>query len=269
MTDSNDNFRVDSSRADDRHDDDRDAGRKKNKRGDDGRRQLPWYIEIPVVVFTTILIIGLLHTFVGRLYVIPSESMEPTLHGCSGCTGDRIYVEKISYRFGSPKPGDVVVFAGTESWNANYDSRRSSNPLIRGLQNLGSMVGVVAPDQNDLVKRVIATGGQTVECQAGDTGVKVNGKVIDSSYTLQPPAYPVDQSTGSEACGGPYFGPVKVPEGNVFVMGDNRTNAADSRYHMADQYQGTIPEKNIVGKVVAIALPLGRMGLVDDPDIQH
>ena len=72
MTDSNDNFRVDSSRADDRHDDDRDAGRKKNKRGDDGRRQLPWYIEIPVVVFTTILIIGLLHTFVGRLYVIPS-----------------------------------------------------------------------------------------------------------------------------------------------------------------------------------------------------
>ena len=131
------------------------------------------------------------------------------------------------------------------------------------------MVGVVAPDQNDLVKRVIATGGQTVECQAGDTGVKVNGKVIDSSYTLQPPAYPVDQSTGSEACGGPYFGPVKVPEGNVFVMGDNRTNSADSRYHMADQYQGTIPEKNIVGKVVAIALPLGRMGLVDDPDIQH
>jgi len=188
VTDSNDNSRVDSSRADDRHDDDRDAGRKKNKRGDDGRRQLPWYIEIPVVVFTTILIIGLLHTFVGRLYVIPSESMEPTLHGCSGCTGDRIYVEKISYRFGSPKPGDVVVFAGTESWNANYDSRRSSNPLIRGLQNLGSMVGVVAPDQNDLVKRVIATGGQTVECQAGDTGVKVNGKVIDSSYTLQPPA---------------------------------------------------------------------------------
>jgi len=58
-------------------------------------------------------------------------------------------------------------------------------------------------------------------------------------------------------------------EGNVFVMGDNRTNSADSRYHMADQYQGTIPEKNIVGKVVAIALPLGRMGLVDDPDIQH
>ena len=105
MTDSNDNFRVDSSRADDRHDDDRDAGRKKNKRGGRWPSQLPWYIEIPVVVFTTILIIGLLHTFVGRLYVIPSESMEPTLHGCSGCTGDRIYVEKISYRSAAQSRG--------------------------------------------------------------------------------------------------------------------------------------------------------------------
>ena len=51
-------------------------------------------------------------TFVARPYLIPSESMEPTLHGCPGCTGDRIMVDKVIYRFSSPEPGDVIVFKG-------------------------------------------------------------------------------------------------------------------------------------------------------------
>jgi signal peptidase I len=62
----------------------------------------------------------LLQTFIARVYLIPSESMEPTLHGCAGCTGDRIVVEKLSYRFGDPEPGDVIVFVGPDSWSANY-----------------------------------------------------------------------------------------------------------------------------------------------------
>ncbi|MGB6516219.1 MAG: S26 family signal peptidase, partial [Mycobacterium sp.] len=66
---------------------------------------------------------------------IPSESMEPTLHGCAGCVGDRIMVDKLSYRFGSPQPGDVIVFKGPPSWNTNYRSIRSSNTGVRWMQN--------------------------------------------------------------------------------------------------------------------------------------
>lgn len=232
------------------------------------KKQAPWYIEIPVVIVLTLLIIFVFQTFVGRMYLIPSQSMEPTLHGCEGCTGDRIFVDKISYNFSDPEPGDVVVFEGTDSWNTAFVSQRSENDLLRGLQNLGSYVGLVAPDENNLVKRIIATGGQTVSCQADDPGVMVDGEEVSDAYTLQPPAFPVDPNTGSEACGGDYFGPITVPEDNYFMMGDNRTNSADSRYHLGDEYQGTIPEENIRGKVQAVIFPFNRVGGVDDPDIQ-
>lgn len=90
--------------------------------------ETPWYIEIPVVIVLTLAILFVIQTFIGRLYLIPSSSMEPTLHGLNG-EGDRILVEKVSYYFSDPEPGDVVVFKGTDSWNAHFATNRSSNPL--------------------------------------------------------------------------------------------------------------------------------------------
>lgn len=231
---------------------------------DKEKKTYPWWVEMPIIIVVTLLILGAFNTFVGRMYLIPSESMEPTLHGCAGCTPDRIFVNKLAYGEGEyPAPGDVVVFAGAESWNSSYVSQRSDNQVIRGIQNAASYIGLVAPDENTLVKRVIATGGQTVQCQAGDKGITVDGKVLNEPYINKPAVNPINPATGSEACGGEYFGPVTVPDGNIWVMGDNRTNSLDSRGHMGDELQGTIPVDNVVGRVEAIVLPFARIGGVD------
>ena len=109
------------------------------------KKPTPWYIEIPVVILITVIFMSLLQTFVGRLYLIPSSSMEPTLHGCTGCVGDRIVVEKITYRFSDPKPGDVIVFEGTPSWNASFVPHYATNPIMRGLETVGTWLGFAAP----------------------------------------------------------------------------------------------------------------------------
>ena len=124
-------------------------------------------------------------TFVARPYLIPSESMEPTLHGCAGCTGDRIMVDKLTYRF---------AFAGARRRDrvqgpAELEHRLQVDPLEEHrrawVQNALSFVGFVPPDENDLVKRVIAVGGQTVECRA-NTGLTVDGKRSTSRSSTRP-----------------------------------------------------------------------------------
>jgi len=225
--------------------------------------------ELPILILVALVMSFLLQTFIVRVYLIPSESMEPTLHGCAGCTGDRIAVEKISYRFGDPQPGDVIVFKGPESWNAGWSSTRSDNPVVRGLEEFGSLVGLVPPDENDLVKRVIATGGQTVECCDDQGRILVDGKPIDEPYVVTDfPFTPGTQTCDTPLKSGRCFGPVTIPEGNLWMMGDNRNNSADSRYHVGDEYNGSVPVDNVIGKAVAIVLPPSRWGLIDSPDIQ-
>jgi signal peptidase I len=239
-----------------------DGGDQPKKRG--ALREAAILLSIALVLYYVML------TFVARPYLIPSESMEPTLHGCAGCVGDRIMVDKVTYRFTSPEPGDVIVFKGPPPWNIGYKSIRSDSAPIRWVENALSFVGFVPPDENDLVKRVIAVGGQTVECRA-TTGLTVDGKKLNEPYLdvntmmADPQVYP---------CLGNEFGPVKVPAGRLWVMGDNRTHSADSRAHCTnlptdarkgllctgDPMAGTVPVANVIGKARFIAWPPGRWG---------
>ncbi|AFP38848.1 Signal peptidase I LepB [Mycolicibacterium smegmatis MC2 155] len=244
----------------------------KPKRKHGALREGAILVTIAVVLYYVML------TFIARPYLIPSESMEPTLHGCNGCVGDRIMVDKLTYRFTEPRPGDVVVFKGPPSWNIGYKSIRSDNPVIRGVQNALSFIGFVPPDENDLVKRVIAVGGQTVECRAA-TGLTVDGKKLDEPY-LDPTTMMADPAI--YPCLGNEFGPVTVPEDRIWVMGDNRTHSADSRVHCTnlpadaqkgllctgDPTAGTIPVENVIGKARFIAWPPSRWGGISDVNPQ-
>jgi signal peptidase I len=236
--------------------------------------------ETAIIIVSVLVLTWVLQTFVGRQYVIPSESMENTLHGCAGCTNDRIVIDKITYRFDDPKPGDVVVFkAPTASWDEGWTSPRSSNTVVRGLQDALSWFGFAPPDENDLVKRVIATGGQTVQCRnSDDKGVTVNGKSLTEPYidmalqrqdTGVNPGLDAGGAGALSRCLGPDFGPITVPQGNVWVMGDNRGYSADSRFHITDELQGTVPISDIRGKVRFIIYPFSRIGGVGSFDPQR
>jgi signal peptidase I len=246
---------------------------------DESKRDKPSALrEFALLAVIAITLYYVMLTFVARPYLIPSQSMEPTLHGCPGCVGDRILVDKLSYRFGSPQPGDVVVFKGPPSWNINYKSIRSSNTAVRWMQNALSFIGFVPPDENDLVKRVIAVGGQTVECR--DDILTVDGKPLKEPYLN-----PATLGPEPAVCryGGSDFGPVTVPPGRLWVMGDNRTQSADSRAHCTripadaqksaictvDPASGTVPVSNVIGKARFIVWPPSRWGGVGSVNPQQ
>ncbi|NUS43813.1 MAG: signal peptidase I [Mycobacteriaceae bacterium] len=246
------------------------------------KKQRPLWQEIPILLLIAMVLSFLLQTFIARVYLIPSQSMEPTLHGCPGCVGDRIVVQKLSYDFGKPKPGDVVVFkAPSSSWDEGWVSTRSHNAVIRSVQNFGSLLGLVPPDENDLVKRVVATGGQTVKCCDARGRVEVDGKALDEPYVQsdgnagedKPGDFVLPQGVTACTDADPFraqrcFSQITVPDGNVWVMGDNRANSRDSRYHVVDQYQGTVPISDIRGKAVFRIWPLNRIGTISSPNPQ-
>ena len=177
-------------------------------------KQRSFLRELPVLLVVALLLSFLIQTFLARVYVIPSESMEPTLLGCTGCgiTNDRIVVDKVVYRFGEPRPGDVVVFKGPPSWSSEIVTQESGNVVVRGLRQIGSVVGLAPPDERDFVKRVVATGGQTVQCCDAQGRVEVDGTPLDEPYVVND--FPFQAGTmdcESATTSGRCFAPVTVP----------------------------------------------------------
>lgn len=238
------------------------------------RRKAPWW-ELPALILLAIVIAIVVKTFVVQPFYIPSQSMEKTLHGCPGCHGDRILVNKPIFDFRDPEPGDIVVFNAPKGWDDEPISRPPSNPVVRAVRGFGQLIGFVPPDGQVLVKRVIATGGQTVKGDsAGHVLVSTHG--ASGPYrTLREPYVFIDR--GQLANVRP-FGPVTVPKGRLWVMGDHRNDSADSRYHCGPdgvsddqlncgQYptEATVPIGDVIGKAFVIAWPPSRWRTLGTP----
>ncbi|MEJ7705089.1 MAG: signal peptidase I [Geodermatophilaceae bacterium] len=158
--------------------------------------------ELPILLVVAFVLALLIKAFLVQAFFIPSGSMEPTLHGCPGCPGDRVLVNKVPYYFDDPEPGDIVVFRGPESWVPEFQVTEPSNVVQSLLLGLGRAIGTAPPDEKDFVKRVVATGGQTVECCDTDGRVTVDGQPLTEPYLASDS--PIETRS---------FGPITVPGG--------------------------------------------------------
>jgi signal peptidase I len=232
-----------------------------------------FWVELPILLLVAFVMTFVIQTFLFKVYYIPSPSMEKTLHGVSE-GGDRVLVNKIVYRFAAPAPGEVVVFSGPPSWAAEANIPGPSTWYGKFFQAVGSVVGIAPPNEKDFVKRVIATGGQTVQCCDSAGNVMVNGKALTEPYIYQNfPFRPGVEDCTSEVESERCFGPVTVPDGSVWMMGDHRLVSKDSAFGCrhglpVTQCQGPVPVDNVIGHAIAIVMPVSRWSGIGSPDIQ-
>ncbi len=218
---------------------------------DRDRKQRSFWKELPILIGIALILALVIKTFFVQAFSIPSESMQDTLQ-----VGDRVLVDKLTPWFGSePERGDVVVFHDPGGWLSDEPTQQSNNSFVRGVQDVLSFVGLMpSANEKDLIKRVIAVGGDTVECE-GEGPVKVNGIALDEPYVFP----------GNTPCGTKQFGPVHVPDGRIWVMGDHRADSLDSRYHMDQPGGGTVPVSDVVGRAFVVAWPLNRWATLPVP----
>lgn len=192
-----------------------------------------------------------LKTFLVQAFVIPSGSMEQTIK-----IGDRVLVDKLTPWFGSRlQRGDVVVFKDPGGWLPKDEEPTEDPVVVKQVKEGLTFIGLLpSADEQDLIKRVVAVGGDTVACCGKDGEVTVNGKALDEPYVH--PGNPPSRIGFS----------VRVPIGRIFVMGDHRSDSADSRYHLDDPYRGTISQDEVVGRAVVIAWPIDRWRRLGEPD---
>jgi signal peptidase I len=170
-------------------------------------------LEWSILIAAALVIALLIKAFLFQAFYIPSDSMVPTLKN-----HDRVIVNKLSYRLHPVRRGDIIVFKSPPN---------------------------VDPSVKDLIKRVIALPGETVEGRP-DGHIYINGKLLNEPYL--PKGEPPGQS----------FAPIKVPPDSYWVMGDNRKNSFDSRFFP----EHFIRKKDIIGRAFVRIWPLDRLGIL-------
>ncbi|WP_055597173.1 signal peptidase I [Streptomyces hirsutus] len=229
------------------------ADRRKLQRKVKRRRRRGAVKEIPLLIGVAVLIALVLKTFLVQAFVIPSGSMEQTIQ-----VGDRVLVDKLTPWFGSkPERGDVVVFKDPGGWLQDEQPiPQKEDPVgVKQVKAGLTFIGLLpSENEKDLIKRVVGVGGDQVQCCDTQGRVTVNGVPLEESDYLFP---------GNAPSTTPFD--ITVPQGRLWVMGDHRSNSADSRAHQDTDYGGTVSEEEVVGRAMVIAWPFGHWNTLDEP----
>nr|WP_269078807.1 signal peptidase I [Demequina globuliformis] len=211
--------------------------------------------ELLVIVLCALALSLILKTFFFQSFWIPSASMDPTLQ-----ENDRILVTKWRPDPLDLRRGDIVVFKDPGGWLAPPDDGADDSTWERAGKNVLTFTGLLPEDAGThLVKRVVGLPGETVVCCDADGNITVDGEPLDEPYLPEGTAPSLTDFTAT------------VPDGYIWVMGDNRPNSADSRAHMGNPGGGAVPIDSIVGTAFATVWPLqhfhGIGNPYEDPDV--
>lgn len=207
-------------------------------------------LEFVTIIAVALLISVIIKTFIAQAFAIPSESMEDTL-----IPGDRILVNKLADDEDDLNRGDLVVFVDPGNWlDDEPEENRSGWQQV--LIDVGEAIGLVPQNVGDhLVKRIIGMPGDHVVCCNEEGLITVNGEPIRETY-LKPGVTASDSAFD-----------VTVPEGHVWLLGDNRSLSKDARFHHRATGFGFVPMSNIEGRAWLTVYPLDRFGTI--PSASH
>jgi signal peptidase I len=204
--------------------------------------------DLIIILIVAFVVSFLLKTFLVRSFYIPSQSMEQTLQ-----VNDRILVNQLVPDVVGVQRGDIVVFKDPGGW-----LHPSSALPPQGFEKVLQAVGLAADTSDEyVVKRVIGVGGDRVSCCDAEGRVMVNGVSLDEPYAVIPPGETRASAIDFD---------VEVPEGSVWVMGDNRYQSKDSRYNQDQPGKGFVPEEEIVGRAFLLNWPLSHFGWLGTPE---
>jgi len=208
--------------------------------------------DVVVILAIAIVVSFVVKTFLIRSFFIPSASMQNTLMAPDPSVGreaDRVIVNELVPDVMPISRGDIVVFRDPGGWLSASAALASSNPLQVGAEWVLSLFGLASPDSNEhLIKRVIGLPGDTVVCCTPTGELMINGTPILEPY--------VNPNTEGKASAVDFT--VTVPEGALWVMGDNRNNSADSRFHPDQPGRGFVGIDDVVGRAFVISWPIDR-----------
>lgn len=206
------------------------------------RGALSFLKELPVLIVLALVIAIIIKTFVAQAFYIPSASMEPTLQ-----VGDRVLVNKVTYRFREPERGEVVVFKDPYGDPCEVGEEEplpaecDRSVVRRAVDWVGELFGLPTGPSKDFIKRVVALPGETVEIREGT--VHIDGDPVEFPSTRE-------QGPQEDMYNMP---PFEVPEGEYYVLGDNRSNSSDSRV-----FEG-IDADSVVGRAFVVIWPPNRL----------